>query len=61
MQQVGNKYCVRNTVVRKMYNIKNIQINILIKRRPEFLLMTRMMDGALLLSTSFFEEFQDLI
>jgi len=61
VQQVGNKYCVRNTVVRKMYNIKNIQINILIKRRPEFLLMTRMMDGALLLSTSFFEEFQDLI
>jgi len=26
VQQVGNKYCVRNTVIRERYNIKNIQI-----------------------------------
>jgi len=59
LQQVDNKYRVRNTVVRKMNNIKNTQIKILIKHRSEVLVIMniKMMDGTLLHSTSFYEEF----
>jgi hypothetical protein len=64
VKHVGNKYCLSYIVARKMCNIKNNQITILIKHRSEVLVIMnvkRMMDGELLFSTSFYEEFQHLL